>query len=185
MDGWLLIYKVPKEPSTARVTIWRRTRQLGALYLQQSACFLPNRQGHQQALEAIATEVRTFGGEAHVLHVSTEGEESERLIQRLREERSTEYAELHEQMELLHAELRKETQAEKFTFAELEDMESALERLRDWLTRVEARDIGGSENYREAARALAEVTDEVGTFAQRVYQREAVALRGHGGEDEA
>lgn len=183
MNGWLLIYKVPQDPSTARVTIWRRTRQLGALYLQQSACFLPDRGGHRQALEAVANEVRAFGGEAHLLRVGAEGAEAERLERRLREERGAEYAELHEQMQLLHAELEKETHAEKFTFAELEDMESALERLRGWLARVEVRDVEGSDAYREAARALAGTTEQVGAFAQQVYRREAVALRGHEEEE--
>ncbi|MEW6422864.1 MAG: Chromate resistance protein ChrB, partial [Deinococcota bacterium] len=130
MEGWLLIYRVPKEPSTARVTIWRRTKQLGALYLQQSVCFLPDREGNRQALDAVAGEVRSFGGEAHVLHVVSEGEEARRLTRRVQEERAAEYAEFHEQVGVLRAELDKETRAGKFTFAELEDMESALERLR-------------------------------------------------------
>lgn len=185
MEGWLLIYRVPKEPSTARVTIWRRTRQLGALYLQQSVCFLPNRAGNRQALEAVAGDVRAFGGEAHVLRVVSEGEEAQRLTERVREERAAEYAEVHEQVGLLRAELDKETRAGKFTFAELEDMESALERLRTWLARVEARDVENSDLYRDAARAVASVTEEIGAFAGQVYQREAGALRGQGGEDEA
>ncbi|CAM3448416.1 ChrB domain-containing protein [Deinococcus saxicola] len=184
MNGWLLIYKVPKEPSTARVTIWRRTRHLGALYLQQSACYLPDRGEHRQVLEAVAAEVRAFGGEAHVLGVVAEGEERERLLRRLEDERGAEYAEVHEQIALLHSELHKETQAGKFTFAELEDMESALERLHTWLVRVEARDIEGSTGYQAAALALAEVTEAVGAFAQAVYQHEAGVLRLHGGDDE-
>ena len=177
MYGWLLIYRVPKEPSTARVTIWRRTKGLGALYLQQSVCFLPDRADNRQALEGVAQEVRAFGGEAHLLQVITEGEEARRLLQRLQAERAAEYAEFHEQVDVLRVELNKETQAGKFTFAELEDMESALERLRTWLIRVAARDVEQSEGYQEAARALASVTEEVGTFAQQVYQDEARTLR--------
>ena len=185
MNGWLLIYKVPKEPSTARVTIWRRTKHLGALYLQQSACFLPDRGNNRHALEAIAEEVRAFGGEAHLLRVSEEGEEGQRLAARVQEDRAAEYAELLEQTGQLHAELVRETQAEKFTFAELEDMESALERLRTWLARIEARDLEDSEAYRNAALEVANVTDAVAAFSQQVYQREALALRDQIAEEQS
>lgn len=181
MQGWLLVYRVPKEPSTARVTVWRRTKGLGALYLQQSVCFLPDRANNRQALEGVAQEVRAFGGEAHVLQVLSEGAEAQRLLQRLQAERAAEYAEFHEQVGLLRAELNRETQARKFTFAELEDMDSALDRLRTWLSRVAARDVEESEGHQGAARALADITDEVGAFAQQVYQEEAGALRA--GED--
>lgn len=184
MNGWLLIYRVPKEPSTARVSVWRRVRGLGALDLQQSVWFLPERLESRAALEAVAGEVRAFGGEAYLLYVSAQGEEGERLLTRLRAERDAEYAELHEQMALLRAELAKERLAGKFTFAELEDMESALERLRTWLARVEARDVEGSAGYRNAAQALGELTAAVGEFAGRVYQQEALALRGEGEERE-
>ena len=183
MNGWLLIYKVPKEPSTGRVTIWRRTRHLGALYLQQSACFLPDRGNNQQALEAVAQEVRAFGGEAHLLRISEDGEEGQRLAARVQEDRAAEYAELLEQTGQLHAELAHEIQARKFTFAELEDMESALERLRTWLGRIEARDVEDSEAYRQAALEMANMTDVVSEFSQQVYQHEALALRDHATEE--
>lgn len=180
MKGWLLTYRVPKDPSTARVTIWRRTKQIGGLLLQQSVCFLPDREGNFTALSAVAEEVRGFGGEAHLLFVEAKGEEGERLLGRLREERDAEYAEFFEQMDLLRSELTKEIAVGKFTFAELEDMESALERLRTWLARIEARDVQSSTSYRNAASALGKLTDEVGAFAGRVYQHEAEALRGEG-----
>lgn len=180
MKGWLLTYRVPKDPSTARVTLWRRTKQIGGLLLQQSVCFLPDRDGSFAALNALAEEVRSFGGEAHLLYVEAQGEEGERLLSRLRGERDAEYAEFFEQADLLSSELTREIAAGKFTFAELEDMESALERLRTWLARIETRDVQGSTSYQNAAHRLSKITEEIGTFAGQVYQHEAEALRGDG-----
>lgn len=46
-------------------------------------------------------------------------------------------------------------------------------------------DIEQSAGYRDAARAVAGVTEAVGAFARQVYRREAGALRGLDREDEA
>jgi hypothetical protein len=37
----LIAYNTPKQPSTARVTAWRRLHRLGALYIGPSTCLLP------------------------------------------------------------------------------------------------------------------------------------------------
>lgn len=37
----LLIHRVPVEPSTLRVKAWRKMKEIGALYLQQSAAICP------------------------------------------------------------------------------------------------------------------------------------------------
>lgn len=175
--GWLLIYKVPSEPSTARVTIWRRMKTLGAIYLQQSVCFLTDSEAHRTALQVAVNEVRGFGGEAHLLRIEDEDSVGGvSLTDAIRQARAAEYAELHEQIDLLTGELERETRAGKFTFAELEDTESGLERLRDWLARIRERDLPGGEGYRTAAGAMAGLTERVGTFTATVYRREAGAV---------
>lgn len=178
MLGWLLVYKVPSEPSTARVTVWRRIRALGAVYLQQSVCFLPDSEANRAALQAVSNEVRGFGGEARLLRIEDEdavGGAS--LAGTISEARAAEYAELHEQIALLESELERETAAGKFTFAELEDTESGLERLRAWLGRIRERDLPGSEGYRAAAAAVASLAERVGEFTAAVYRRESGALQ--------
>src|SRR5437763_1155981 len=43
-SGWiLLIYRVPSEPSSSRVSVWRDLKRTGALYLQQCVCIVPRR----------------------------------------------------------------------------------------------------------------------------------------------
>ncbi|HEX5502964.1 MAG TPA: Chromate resistance protein ChrB [Thermomicrobiales bacterium] len=174
MLGWLLVYKVPSEPSTARVTVWRRMRALGAIYLQQSVCFLGDSAAHREALHAVADEIRAHGGDAWLLRVADEeAPAGASLLDLVRAARAAEYAELHEQVDQLAAEVARERAAGKFTFAELEDIESGLERLRTWLERIRARDLPDSEAYRVAATALAVLTAEVGDFVATVYRHEA------------
>jgi DNA-binding transcriptional regulator PaaX len=41
--SWIMIiYRVPTTPSTSRVTVWKKTKELGAYLLQQSVYVLPN-----------------------------------------------------------------------------------------------------------------------------------------------
>lgn len=177
MLGWLLVYKVPSEPSTARVAVWRRIRALGAIYLQQSVCFLGDSAEQRAALQAIAAEIQAHGGEARLLRVEEEAAlGGTPLRDLLRDARAAEYAEFQEQLGQLEAELARERAAGKFTFAELEDIESGLDRLRGWLERIRGRDTPASEDYRTAAAALAALTRQVGEFVATVYQREARGL---------
>ena len=37
-----LIYRVPAEPASKRVSVWRDLKRLGALYLQQCVCIVPD-----------------------------------------------------------------------------------------------------------------------------------------------
>ena len=37
----LLVYRLPREPSRHRVAVWRKLRDLGALYLQDGVAALP------------------------------------------------------------------------------------------------------------------------------------------------
>ena len=41
-QSWvLLIYRLPREPSRHRVAVWRKLKDLGALYLQDGVAALP------------------------------------------------------------------------------------------------------------------------------------------------
>jgi hypothetical protein len=42
--AWLvLLYQAPTHPSSARVRIWRRLQEMGAVQVRQAAYVLPNR----------------------------------------------------------------------------------------------------------------------------------------------
>jgi DNA-binding transcriptional regulator PaaX len=60
----LLIYRIPREPSRHRVAVWRKLRDLGALYLQNGVAALPNDAVTREQLEWLQLRVREAGGEA-------------------------------------------------------------------------------------------------------------------------
>ena len=60
----LLIYRIPREPSRHRVAVWRKLRDLGALYLQDGVAALPEDAVTREQLEWLQLRVREAGGEA-------------------------------------------------------------------------------------------------------------------------
>ena len=87
--------------------------------------------------------------------------------------RNDEYAEILDKCEDFLAEVRKEYVAEHFTYAELEENEVDLVKLRTWLGRVSQRDVFGSSGRQAAIDALATCEQALEDFAARVYAEEA------------
>jgi hypothetical protein len=64
---WLLLaHQLPARASNARVKIWRRLRQVGAVPTRNSVYVLPNTDQCREDLEWIRTEIVAVGGEATV-----------------------------------------------------------------------------------------------------------------------
>ena len=64
-QSWvLLIYRLPREPSRHRVAVWRKLKDLGALYLQDGVAALPEDALTREQLEWLQLRVREAGGEA-------------------------------------------------------------------------------------------------------------------------
>src|SRR6266568_4903311 len=62
---WLLLaYRMPREPSTPRITVWRKLSRLGVLKLGDGLVALPADARSQERLEWIADEVIEAAGEA-------------------------------------------------------------------------------------------------------------------------
>ncbi|GAB3721541.1 Chromate resistance protein ChrB [Nocardiopsis oceani] len=167
----LLIYRVPSEPSRLRAMVWRRLKAAGAIYLANSVAALPESSSAERAMRKLRAEVEDMGGSGQLLRAeSLVG--SEQIVAGFNTARDAEYAELLGRCEDFHAELEKETKAEKFTYAELEENEEDLAKLRTWLDKISARDTLGAPRgvqAREAAEACAEALNE---FAENVYAAE-------------
>ena len=60
----LLVYRIPREPSRHRVAVWRKLKELGALYVQDGVAALPEEAITREQLEWLQLRVREAGGEA-------------------------------------------------------------------------------------------------------------------------
>ena len=65
MNKWLLlVYKIPREPTVHRVSIWRKLKQLGAILLHDSVWVLPATPHTREQFQWLAAEIIETGGEA-------------------------------------------------------------------------------------------------------------------------
>src|SRR5207253_10981481 len=66
LDWVLLAYRIPREPSTPRINVWRKLRRLGVVQLVDGLVALPADSRTKEQLEWLAEEVLDAGGEATV-----------------------------------------------------------------------------------------------------------------------
>jgi hypothetical protein len=64
MEWVLLAYRMPREPSTPRIAVWRKLRRLGAVQLVDGFVALPADPATVEAFDWLADEVIEAGGEA-------------------------------------------------------------------------------------------------------------------------
>lgn len=167
----LLIYRVPSQPSTQRVHVWRKLKGWGGLYLQQSVCVLPSREDLQQHLEKLRAEIVAGGGEADLLTVQIDdAEQNARLVQRFQQQAEEEYQEFLGRCQDFHKELEHEREIRNLTFAELDENEVELTKLRSWLPKIRDRDLFETVGYSTALNALTACEQNFQTFSQQVYE---------------
>jgi len=171
--GWLvLIYRVPSEPSRLRAAVWRRLKSLGAIYLQSSAAALPAGVAAERALRKLRSEILDMSGSAALLSCSVLAGEAE-VLAAFQAARNDEYEEIVDKCHDFLAGLRKEYDANHFTYAELEENEVDFVKLRSWLERVRERDVFGAAGLQAAVTELAECEEQLEAYATRVYAEEA------------
>jgi len=137
-DAWaLLAYRLPREPSTPRIALWRRLRRLGALQLSDGLVALPENERTREQLEWLADEVLEAGGDATVwIATPSTRAQGRALVERMTENTSAEYRKLAAEAQSLSS--RKQTVA----------------RLRRTLGAIRARDYFGSPERAAAERAV-------------------------------
>jgi hypothetical protein len=94
--AWVLLaYRVPREPSTPRIAIWRRLRKLGVAQVGDGLVALPADARTTEALEWAADDVIQAGGTATLWKARLSSRASEReLVATMAAARAGEYAEI-------------------------------------------------------------------------------------------
>jgi hypothetical protein len=171
---WLLVYRVPSEPASKRVGLWRDLKRTGALYLQQCVCILPDIGGNGEELERIMAKIPPMGGEAIRFVVPRlEPTDEARIIQGFRELRTSEYAEIIEECETkFQKEIEFEHFRQNYTFEEAEEIEQDLDKIRRWYARVRERDWFGANRSAEVELWLERCQELLNGFTEEVYRRQ-------------
>jgi hypothetical protein len=175
-SSWLvLLAQLPSKPSSARVALWRRMRAVGATPVVNSAWMLPCSKANEDFFEQWREDVIRRGGTGYVLRVLDSSPESnESFVRLFRADRSREYDEFAERCVAFLDEINRESTAEKYTFAEMEESEQDLKKLTRWLAKIQARDFFPAEPRDQSVALLAQCRRALRGFSQSVYEAEGV-----------
>jgi ChrB-like protein len=170
----LLIYRVPSQPSRLRVAVWRDLKRLGALYLQQAVCVLPDVSDVRSRLEEVRRRIDEMdGGKTIFLELdSVTDDVRQQFVDGFRANSAKEYAEIVEECETkFFKEIEFERFRENYTFEEAEEIRQDLEKLRRWLAKIESRDWLGADGRAKAHEKVAECERLMDEFEADVYER--------------
>lgn len=176
-QSWIVLsYKVPSEPSTIRVRVWRTLKALGVVYIQQSVCVAPETAEVKKKIQSLKKLIESSEGEALLLEVSkfTDVTEEE-LTEIFNKQRIAEYEEFIEGCNNFLHEIETETMKCKFTYHEVEENEAELGKLKRWYKKITKRDFFSCTNSMQAKQKLDECELKFGVFIENVYYTEGKA----------
>jgi len=90
-----LAYRLPREPSTPRITLWRKRKRLGVVQLLDGLVALPLDARSREQLEWLAEDVVEAGGEASIWKAQpTTARQERRLVGEMQAAIAAEYEHL-------------------------------------------------------------------------------------------
>jgi hypothetical protein len=171
---WLfLAYKVPSEPSSNRILIWRELKHMGAYYPQQAVCILPGRKKIRSQIGKIRAKVEEMGGTDTYLEIPYLPEvQHNELVGVFIDLAARQYGEIVEECE---AKFIKQIEfarfRENYTFEEAEEIRQDLGKIQRWFHDVSARDWFQCSDRAEAERWMKECEMALEAFETEVYAR--------------
>jgi hypothetical protein len=144
----LLAYRLPREPSTPRIAIWRQLRRLGSLQLADGVVALPLDARTREQLEWVAQAIGEANGEATIwLAQPSTAAQDRALVDRMLATVAEEYREL-------------ESDASAAVATAGGGRSRAVGRLRRELRRIRGRDYFRSPQFERARAAVESVGKE-------------------------
>lgn len=169
-NEWIVInYTLPREPSRVRVSVWRKLKKIGAVNIQQSMWILPLTDENYNLLNKIKEDITENNGEAFIMKSSVDESSRKIIIERFNAARDEEYEELLEQCDDFFKEIDKEIARENFTFAEIEENEEELNKLKKWYEKIAARDFFEASLREKSKTILSGCTEVLEEFCDKVY----------------
>ncbi|GAB5047202.1 Chromate resistance protein ChrB [Thermodesulfovibrio sp. TK110] len=168
---WLFIsYTSPSNPSRARVFIWRELRKLGAINYQ-TVWVLPYSKEIIDKVQNLQKFIENYGGQALLVEGKVLNKQDEdKILNAFVDARNKEYKEVIEKCEDFFKEISFEIERQNFIFAEVEENEEELEKLKAWLKKVEKRDFVNAPLKKIATEKIKKCIRLFEEFSKRVYK---------------
>lgn len=137
---WIFLsYTLPTKPSKYRVQTWRQLKRLGAVNFQSIWAVTHSREKLQE-LEKLVADIREWKGDAFLMTGKPlAAEDEKRLLEATVEASNEEFRELLHVADDFLEEIRTEIEKRNFIFAEVEENEEELAKIKKWLKKIEKR----------------------------------------------
>ena len=151
----VFVHQLPAHPSNARVKIWRRLQQVGAVALKNAVHVLPESAQAREDFEWLRGEVLGLGGQAAIFDVPLMSDVDERqIVGQFQSASAAEFGRLRKELKMMRPRLRQDARTSG---------EQGLQALRAFQERFEhavRRDMFAAEGSREVESALKELLSE-------------------------
>lgn len=167
-----LVYRMPAKPTAGRVTVWRALKKLGVVYLQDSACVVPDLPELREELDRILGKIEDSGGTYHLLPlVQLPPDEEAKLVHLFVQQSEKHYEEVIEDCEINFVkEIQFEHFRENYSYEEAEEIRMNFEKISTWLDRVAERDWFGAPNAADAREWLQKCEGLLEDFEAKVFE---------------
>ncbi|AKN30879.1 chromate resistance protein ChrB [Clostridium carboxidivorans P7] len=170
-----LTYKVPSNTSKNRVYIWRKIKDIGAVYLQQGVALLPYEERLFEILKDLREEVNNLGGKSTLSELNFISEDDEKcIISEFKKQIDEEYIEFEDNCQRLIYELDRETENGKFKFSELQENEEELKKFQRWYEKITSRDYFHSERKCSSKEMFEKAKARLQEYSHEVYKNDKV-----------
>ena len=172
---FMLVYQMPAKPTAGRVAVWRNLKKIGAVYVQDSVCVLPDTAAQRGEVAPVLERIDTDGGRYHLLPLGRlAAGEDEKLRALFVEQAAQHYREIVENCEVNFVkEIEFEHFRRNYTYEEAEEIRMEFDKICTWFNRVEERDWFGAPN-RDAARSWLRRCEELlEEFEAKVFELNA------------
>lgn len=169
---WLFFsYSLPAEPSKARVYVWRQLKKLGAVNYQ-TVWVVPHSNENINELKKLVETIEGYKGEGMLVEgKAVDKKQEERIIKVFMDSRNEEYQEVIEKCEDFFKEIKFEIERKNFIFAEVEENEEELDKLKHWLKKIEKRDLVKAPLRKQAIEKIKECEKMFDDFSKKVYEK--------------
>jgi len=159
------------------VSVWRQVKKLGAVN-HQSVWVLPYSSERVSEVRKLIQDIESWKGEGLLIDGKVlNRDQEERINKAFVESRDEEYREIISKCEDYAKEIEFEIGRQNFIFAEVEENEEEIEKLKQWLKKVEKRDIVEAPLRKAAVEKVKACEILFQDFALKVYEHSQVKDR--------
>jgi len=168
----ILIYRMPTEPASRRVAVWRDLHRLGSVYLQQCVCILPAIEAPNAELNRITAKIPALGGDFTLLDVPKLPPDDEaRIIAAFRAQRASEYAALIQECQTNFTKrVEFEHLQQNLSNEAVDDLKRLLQELERSLVRTKQHDWFAADGREDAERWLERCAQSLAQSLARAYR---------------